>query len=65
MKTAEMGLSIRIEYVFYLTTSWAGHVHIKSYLTVISIWTWWPLGTLESQHIDVEKNTLLQLKHIV
>ncbi len=31
--------------VFYLTASWTGHVHIKSYLTLILIWTRWPVRT--------------------
>lgn len=29
----------------HLTTSWTGHIHIKGYLTLILIWTWWPVRT--------------------
>ena len=39
--------------LFYLTTCWAGHLHIKGYLTVILIWTWWPVRT--EQHIEVHR----------
>lgn len=44
--------------LFYLTASSAGHLHIKGYLTLILIWTWWPVRTV-SQHIGVKKKKLV------
>lgn len=40
--------------LFYLTISWAGHVHIKHNLTLILIWTWRPVRT-ESRYWNEKK----------
>lgn len=55
--------TLEYKMLFYLTltTSWAGHLHIKGYLTLVLFWSWWPVRT-ESTNKFVTTNTCLSSK---